>query len=182
MKNKRLFDKLRGAAAVIWPTCGAWIYDAWADLNQKCFDDKLHPIGLMFGLTPHGKALAFYRPDDKTITLHTSLLQPRSKSPWGLGSVLGQTHARDVLLHEMIHQSNDQMHGTVRERMGAHNNQMWVDEVNRIAPILGLKPNACLIKQKRVRGKVKWVKEPDCMARTELATWPLSMRPRSFYR
>lgn len=145
---------------------------------------------MLFGLTPHGSSLAYYRLDDRTITLHTSLLEPSSESPWSLGDVLGRAYARDVLLHEMVHQANHQTHGTTRARMGAHNNPMWVDEVLRISPLLGLKVKAAVVKQRRVRkkgqragpGKVQWVVEPGHMTRAELAAWPQSVRSRSFYK
>jgi hypothetical protein len=75
--------------------------------------------------------------------LHPSLLGGTEKeNPWGIDPVLlGVCFAYDVLVHESIHVQVECVHGGWRGRPGgytSHNNLLWLAEVNRIAPLLGL--------------------------------------------
>lgn len=85
------------------------------------------------------------------ITLHPSILgggrkRGRKEDPWNIPpSHLGNSFAYDVLLHECIHVAVFYLHkrATVQLRKEgrgetSHNNDLWVSEVNRIAPLLGL--------------------------------------------
>jgi hypothetical protein len=60
--------------------------------------------------------------------------------------------------------------------------QAWVDEVNRIAHLLGLDVHAQVVRQRRVDGKVQWVAEEGCLSRKELSTFPYSVRSKEFYQ
>jgi hypothetical protein len=171
---------LRRAARILWPRWGEWAHDEWKRLNETYFGNELKPCGILFGLTPHGRALAFFSPADRTITLHPSLLDPKSASPWRLGEMLGERFCSDGLLHEMTHQGIHQRGGR-QTGYSSHDCQEWVDEVNRISPLLGLDGRAALVRQRRVRGTVKWVVEPGCLTREMLAEWPHSVRPEGYY-
>lgn len=172
---------LRRAARILWPEWGAWAYDTWQQHNEQYFAGELLPCGILFGLTPHGHALAFFSHATRTITLHSSLLEPKSPSPWELGSVLGERYAADGLLHEMTHQGIHQRGGR-KGGYSSHDCQEWVGEVVRISRLMGLHDvRAEVIRQRRVKGKVTWVVEPGCLTREQLATWPHSVRPEGYY-
>lgn len=160
---------LKSAAQILWPAHGAWAYEEWRRLNELCFDNELSPVGILWGLTPHGRSRGHYRPEDRTITLHLSLVKD--------GALLDEHNASDVLLHEMVHQkiaeSSKPILGT-----SSHNCGAWVAEINRISPLLGLDIRAEVVRQKRVNGKVRWSPEVGFLSQRELAEWPHSVRSR----
>jgi len=189
MNNQEKFDILRKAASVTYSSdLGTWLYDTWANHNQACFDGRLTPCGIVWGITAHGGSLGHYSWALNVITLHTNLIMHREKlDPWGIGGKLGERYASDVLLHEMIHQSNNQYYPDEMARVSAdhnltsHNNEFWVSEINRIAPLLGLDIKASLIKRKRVDGKQKWLPEDGCISRDELSRFPHPLKPDEYY-
>jgi len=181
MRNKRAFATLRTAAGIMWEEFGLWAYDTWAAHNAAYFRDELRPAGVIWSLTPHGHALGYCEMRrDGAITLHKSLIESDG-NPWHMGAWLGAALAADVLLHEMIHQAIFQRLGHNGEGISSHNNEHWVSEINRIAPLLGLPANAAVIRQKRVDGKVTWYTPDGHMTRAQLATWPHSARPDGYY-
>src|ERR1035437_2136879 len=104
MPSRNELRHLKAAAKILWPRFGPWSFRTWERLNRAYFGDELRPCGILFGLTAHGHALAYYSPADTTITLHSSLLRPMTENPWSLGPKLGKRFAGDALLHEMLHQ------------------------------------------------------------------------------
>lgn len=188
MATRKELVALKRAARILWPNWGPWSYETWERLNGELFANALTPCGILFGLTPHGASLGYFRPEDKTITLHVSLLDPSQPSPWGMGHVLGERYAADVLLHEMVHQRLHQRGFDWRTESprgtSPHNSAGWVDEVNRLSPMLGLDCKAEVIRQRRVKKgqNPSWTpRDPSALTREKLETWPHCARPSGYY-
>ena len=178
--------ELRTAATTFFNGLGGWSYDKWEELNNLYFDGKLEAGAIIWGLTPHGHYLGAYSTIDNQITLHTSLVEPKSDSPWNMGSLLGEKFAEDVILHEMIHQYLRQ----IKKYSGkeSHNCEEWCEEIVRIAKLMGMEIKAKRIKQKRIggkrgegEGKVTWFVEDGHLNRKEISSFPHSIRPNGFY-
>ena len=168
-------ERFREAQETMWPGAGAWAHDTFVELNAEYFDGEVAHAGIVWGLTPHGHALAHTYADGR-ITLHPALLDPRD-SAWGLKPFLGTAYARDVLLHEMIHAL---LFGRGGEH--SHNTQPWCDELVRLAPLLGLRSiKAVPVVPRRIDGVV--VRRPldGHLERAAIAAFPHSLRRRSFY-
>ncbi len=174
--------ELRQAGVAFFRELGGWAFDVFDELNGLCFDGRLKPRPIVWGLTPHGKALGYYSSRDGLITLHTSLVRP-SGDAWRLRSLLGERFARDVLVHEMVHASQYELLGHVKfGGNDTHNCASWCDEIVRVTPLLGLPPiKAAPVRQKRIEGAVRWHVEPGHLKRADLASWPHSIRPRDYY-
>lgn len=195
--DTKKFKLLRAASEASHPGYGAWLFDTWHAHNLAYFDGVLEVIPIIWGLLPHGHALGYFDPNFIRIILHPSLINPKGANPWQLGAQLGESFASDVLLHEMIHQAIFQENGEsgAEDGTSSHNNPLWVDEVNRIAPLLGLPANAAVVKQKRVqvdtridkKGAVKpvtkprWIPEDGMMTLAELGSWPHTARGEHHY-
>jgi len=173
-------------AGMIYPKVGGWAYRTWDELNTKYFGCHNKLGGIQWGLTPHGQ-LGSYSPSSNIITLHSSLIEPRDQTVWnGLGSFLGPLFARDVLLHEMVHQHLHQYHSAeyveaCRKRRSSHNNDLWINEINRIGPMLGLKFHAQVIKQRRVYGKQCYLPRDGYLSQREIASFPHPLRKKNGY-
>jgi hypothetical protein len=174
---------------------GAWAYEVFDFVNATYFAGALPWPHIVWGLTAHGHCLGFTRVGGSPpiITLHSSLLRgTEKKNPWGVDPAwLGTCFAFDVLLHECIHVQIDYRLGGWQAVGGktSHNNSLWVAEVNRLAPLLGLDGiSAGLSKTKRVvdasapptkRGrpgtKVVRASEGNC-PHMAVATFPYGMR------
>ena len=119
---------------------GRWLYELYERLNEELFSSELPTALITIELTPHGKCLGSTgcgaRP---RIKIHPSCFDPSSVNPWKIDrSVLGWRFAADVMVHEMTHAS-------VAYRCGgtlgptSHDCPNWRSEVERIAPLVGLK-------------------------------------------
>jgi hypothetical protein len=119
---------------------GEWAYALLEAINDAFFEGELPWPHISWALTPYGACLGYsYTSGPATIVLHPSLLGGSEKhNPWKVPSGwLGWRFAADVLLHEAIHLS-------VIHRLGgwegpgttSHNNPAWVEEVNRLMPLL----------------------------------------------
>lgn len=180
------FEILKAAARITYGEyLGAWIYDTWQAYNEAYFSGTLEPGALEFGLTPHGHALGHYNPNLGRITLHLSLIKPKSARPWSIDKkYLGEKFAADVLLHEMIHQHLHQHHGAEYSKQDSHNGELWCNEINRLAAALQIdcppaKP--VIVRRDPDTKKVTRKAEAGYMARKDLATWPHPFRPKSYY-
>lgn len=122
---------------------GAWLYQAFEAINAQLFSGELPYPLITIEITPHSGCLGWCSCSDirpARIAIHPTLFGVRSKGesvPWGVpGSWLGKRFAFEALLHEC-------MHASVHYRLGgfqgpsSHNNDAWIGEVNRIAPVLG---------------------------------------------
>jgi hypothetical protein len=183
MKNKN-FDTLRTAAAITYgEEIGHWLFDTWKELNHRHFAEKLTVGAITFGLIPHGHAWGLYHPVFNKITLHHSLIEPKSENPWDKDRrIFNFKFAKDVLLHEMIHQHLYQHHGSEYKKQDSHNGELWCNEVNRLSAELGLncKP-AAPVKPRRIDGKVTRKELDGHLTRKQIATWPHSVKPNSAY-
>jgi hypothetical protein len=170
----------RAAQQTLWGDAGVWAYDHWHDLNDEFFNSELNYVGIVWGLTPHGGNLGHCY-DDGRITLHSSLLDPRSTSPWGKeAATWTDLYARDVLLHEMIHQLL-----YARGVDSKHNGLPWCAEIKRLSPLLlGIEIVCEPVKPRRVEGKVKRLARDGCLSRDAIARWPHTIRPNAgtYYR
>jgi hypothetical protein len=135
---------------------GVFARQAFDYINATFFDGRLPWTLILWAITPHGGCLGSTRSREHSneppiVTLHPSLLGgSESANPWGVSSdLLGVCYAFDVLLHECIHVSVHYLLGGAQGPT-SHNNPQWIAEVNRIAPLLGLKVQAERSKVKRI--------------------------------
>jgi hypothetical protein len=178
----------RAALENLWGDAGTWAADTWSRLNVEHFDGRLRYHGIVWGLTPHGHALAHTSNPDARITLHPSLLDPRPDEDrkggwvWKQERRLGARHAADVLLHEMIHVALFAHDIPNTKEAPHHNAEEWCAEIVRITPQLGLPAvTAAPVKPRRVDGKVKRQELDGNLSRDDAAHWPHSIRPAGFY-
>jgi len=118
-----------------------WVYEVFSRVNDRFFDGRLPWPHISWSLTPHGACLGHtWTGGPPVIVLHPSLLGGREKAnPWEVpASWLGPAFAFDVLLHEAIHVAVTHcLGGWQGKGETSHNNDAWVSEVNRLAPLLG---------------------------------------------
>ena len=160
---------------------GAWAYDEWNLLNETFFYGENTPGAIIWGSTPQGRSLGYYYVSENLIYLNKNLMRPIYPTPafnWGIRH-LNKRVASDVLLHEMIHQRVNQTGGWVGET--SHNNERFVEEVNRIAGLLGLDIKARVIKHTTTQNKRIWHIEPGYLTLKELSDFPYSSRTYSYY-
>ena len=141
------FMKIEAACKLVAQTYygddAAWLYTAFEAINEQLFFGELPYPLIAIEITPHSSCLAWCSSSDTRpprIAIHPTLFGVREqgkKAPWGVPSAwLGKRFAFDVLLHECMHVS-------VHYRLGgydgpsSHNNDAWISEVNRLAPLLG---------------------------------------------
>jgi hypothetical protein len=74
------------------------------------------------------------------IMLHPAVLGgSETAHPWGIDAgVLGKAFAYETLLHECMHVKVRLTDGWKAKGTTSHNNDLWIAEVNRLAPLLGL--------------------------------------------
>ena len=160
---------------------GAWAYDEWKILNETFFDGENKPGAIIWGSTLQGKSMGYYHVSENLIYLQKNLMRPiypTTDFKWGIRH-LNKRVASDVLLHEMIHQRVNQTGGWVGET--SHNNERFVEEVNRIAGVLGMDIKARVIKQTTTQDNPIWRIEPGCLTLKELSDFPYSSRTYNYY-
>ena len=175
MFEQRHANDYREAMIVLWRDAGAWAHDTFDELNTHYFDGEIPQRGVVWGLTPHGGALAHCHSSGR-ITLHPALLDPRSDA-WKIKRYLGEAYARDVLLHEMIHALL-----FARGIDHKHNSQPWCDQVMRLAPMLGLGDvKAAPVQPRRINGKVVRRELDGHLSQLQLARFPHESRDQTWY-
>ncbi len=175
------FAELKSEGIKLFGGVGAWVFDEWKMLNYTFFDGKNKPGAIIWGSTLHVKSLGYYHVTENLIYLNKNLLRPvypTNDLKWGIRH-LNKRVASDVLLHEMIHQRVRQTGGWVGGT--SHNNERFVEEVNRIAKLLGMNIKARIIKQKTIQDKLIWYVEPGCLTLKELSDFPYSSRNYNYY-
>lgn len=175
------FDELKKECIKLFGEVGAWAFDEWQILNTTFFDGKNKAGAIIWGSTLHDKSLGYYLVAKNLIYLHKTLVRPvypTNDLKWGIHH-LKKKVASDVLLHEMIHQRVRQTGGWVGET--SHNNERFVEEVNRIAKLLCMNIKARIIKQKTIKDKAILYEEPGCLTFKELSEFPYSSRTYNYY-
>ena len=60
----------------------------------------------------------------------------------------------------------------------------WCEEINRLAPLLGIDTGgltAAPVRQRRVDGRVSWKPRPGFMSRKMISGFPHSLRAKEYY-
>jgi hypothetical protein len=171
----------RAAAEAFWP--GPWVdlaYDGFDIINDAVYGGALPPLPIVFGLTPHGKSLGFCtRESTPRITLHSSLINPKSAAPWHRDREQWNPAALiDVLTHELIH-----AHLIITDRTPDHNAGPWCAEIERQSPTVGVGTlTASPWKRARVGTTLTYKPTtPGSIPRVAISTWPYSVRPDGYY-
>jgi len=125
---------------------GEWAYRSFDLINNKFFDGTLAWPHIRWAMTQWGRCLGYKisqvspKPSPPSITLHPNLLGTSSGKDelWGYpAACLGYAFAWDTIFHEALHIKVAQMN-TGGPRIDSHNNDFWIAEVNRLAPLVGL--------------------------------------------
>lgn len=172
---------LKAAGVKKYQDLGVWAYDEWHSHNENYFMGQSSPGEIDWVEVAGNQSMGFFSPKENRIFLFRGLVRPRYPVPmakWCLEN-LNRRMASDVLLHEMIHQNIHQTGGWEGEC--SHNNRRFIDEVNRIAELLGMKVFARLIEPGSKAGAKGLRAEPGCMTLGEIENFPYSKRPRGYY-
>lgn len=178
----KTFDELKEQGIKRFGTAGAWVYDEWKHLNEMFFTGRNSVGPIVWGRTLQGESLGYYAVAENLIYLHYHLLRPTYPThhlKWD-AEHMNKRLASDVLLHEMIHQRIHQSGGWRGET--SHNNERFVEEVNRISKLLGLDVHASVLKKEVFRNQAKWNTKSGCLTMRELYHFPYASRPSSYYR
>lgn len=172
----------RAASAAFWPTGDVdYAYDAFDTINRIIYGGELPAMPIMYELQPHGKRLGYCaHGEPPRISLHPSLLRPKSARPWSWDrDKWNAATLADVLTHEMVHAAL-----FVRGEKPDHNASPWAAEVVRQSPIVGL-GSIVASPWKRARkpdgGLTYKPTTPGSIPRATMATWPYSCRPDDYY-
>jgi len=131
--------------------------------------------------TPNDRSLGYYSATENLICLHKFLMRPTYPTndlKWRFRH-FNKRKAGDVLLHEMIHQRIHQTGGWVGET--SHNNERFVEEVNRISKLLGMDIKARVIEPGTGQGKTSCPVEPGCLTLGQLIHFPYASRSCNYY-
>jgi hypothetical protein len=175
------FADLKKTGKKLFGDFGAWAFDEWNTLNEMFFNGKNMVGEIIWGSTPNDRSLGYYSATENLICLHKTLMRPTYPTndlKWKFRH-FNKKKAGDVLLHEMIHQSVHQTGGWVGET--SHNNLRFVEEVNRIAKLLGMDVKARVIKPRTVQGKTSWPVKTGYLTLMELIHFPYTSRSCSYY-
>jgi hypothetical protein len=175
------FEELKIKAIKDFGNFGAWIFDEWNTLNNSFFYGENIAGVIIWGSTPQDRSLGYYSPHENLIVLHKTLMRPvypTTHLKWEPRH-LNKRKVRDVLLHEMIHQRVHQTGGWKGEN--SHNNVQFVNEVNRIAKLLGIDIKAKVIQRQTNHGKINPCVKSGCLNIEELSDFPYSSRSHNYY-
>lgn len=195
MSLEPIEDACRLIARTYYGQRGTWLYDAFAAINRGYYNNELPTPLITIEITPHAGCLAWCSSSGDRpprIAIHPTLFGVRpqgEKSPWGIDPAwLGVRYVFDTLLHETIHASVDyRLGGWKGFGDTSHNNDIWVGEVNRIAPLIGIKgveAGRKIAKRVPTKGKTKTGKRKTEVKKVDLgnvpfqavATFPQAMR------
>jgi hypothetical protein len=136
-------------------------YQAFDYVNAHYFGHELPDPLFLWGITEWSGCLGYTQPREvQVIMLHPTLLSCQGKDvegkpvtrAWGFPvEDLGPAFAFETIVHECIHLAiNHRYGGWGGCGESSHNNDHWISEVNRIAPLLGLQLTAGRNTPKRV--------------------------------
>lgn len=150
---------------------GEFAYKAYDHINLTYFDNQLPDnTYITWELLAYGRAVGCV--SATTFTTHGPWMRLHPVC-WKREKRHGRAFTYDVVLHEAIHIKN-RIDGYIGRE--SHNCQPWVDEVNRLAPLLGF-PNIQATRKKSVRVDGTVVKR--CLGNIkykELITFPHPLR------
>lgn len=175
------FEDLKKTGIKLFGDFGAWAFDEWKRLNKTFFNEENVPGEIVWKSTPDDRSLGYFSASENLICLHTCLMRPRyptSSLKWKFRN-FNRRKAGDVLLHEMIHQRIHQTGGWAGET--SHNNQRFVEEVNRIAKLLGMDIRAQVIEPGTDTDKRSRPDDPECLTLNQLIHFPYSVRDAQYY-
>jgi hypothetical protein len=175
------FAALKVEAAKTFGDFGIWVYDEWKALNDALFYGENIAGTITWKNLPQDSSLGYYDRTKNHIVLHDTLMRPVYPCP-GLKPKLRRSNTRkisDVLLHEMIHQRVHHTGGWTGEN--SHNNEQFVNEVNRIANFLGLSVKAKVLQSNPFPGRTTPGVESKCLSFKELSHFPYFSRSLSYY-
>jgi hypothetical protein len=132
---------------------GAFAYAAFGYINSTYFAAALPEPLILWDITAFGKCLGQARSPrhgPPIIKLRPSTVAPSPtapKPPWDVDpSMLGYCYAYQVLLHELVHVAVNYLRGGLEAhpefspKWTSHNNPVWVEEINRLAALMGHGP------------------------------------------
>jgi len=175
------FADLQKTGKKLFGDFGAWAFDEWKTLNEAFFNGEIIPGEIIWGSTPNDRSLGYYSATENLICLHKILMRPTYPTndlKWRFRH-FNKRKAGDVLLHEMIHQRIHQTGGWVGET--SHNNERFVEEVNRISKLLGMDIKARVIEPGTGQGKTSCPVEPGCLTLGQLIHFPYASRSCNYY-
>lgn len=175
------FSELKIKAIKAFGNFGEWVFDEWKKLNDSFFYGENIVGEIIWGSTPQNRSLGYYALNENLIVLHKTLMRPvypTSDLKWEPRH-LNKRLVSDVLLHEMIHQRIHQTGGWEGEN--SHNNVRFVNEVNRIAKLLGIDIKAKVIQRQTIHGKTTPYVKSGCLNIEELSNFPYSSRSHNYY-
>jgi hypothetical protein len=124
---------------------GLWLCQTFDAINRKLFGGALPQALITIEMTRWSCCLGWcWLREGRLphIVIHPTVFgvaESRSKLPWGLSRrLMGRRFAFDVLLHECVHISIHHRLGGY-EGPSSHNNEQWINEVNRLCPLIGLR-------------------------------------------
>ncbi|MEO2015586.1 MAG: hypothetical protein ABGZ53_14580 [Fuerstiella sp.] len=175
---------VRLVAETYYGNYGIWLCDAFEAINAEWFSGNLPYPHIVINITAHGRCLGLtHTPETRppNITIHPTMFGLRSRgesSPWGLDPAwLGKRYVFDLLLHEIVHVQNRYV-ASAEDVKGptSHNNDAWINEVNRLCPLIGLDGiKAARSVVRRVDGKPKRTTDGNIPFNVA-ATFPHSIR------
>jgi hypothetical protein len=161
---------------------GRFVHEAFDWINHTLHDGNLPRPLIVWNITPYGRCLGFTVCDTSKpplIQLHPSVLGGSGdNNPWGVAAhILGRCFAVDVLIHECTHVKVEfLLGGSEGKGTSSHDNPLWVEEVNRQLPLLGVNGvRAERTKSKRMGKKVAKVNEGN-VPFAAVATFPHAVR------
>ena len=175
------FAELKIKAIKAFGNFGAWVFDEWRQLNDTFFYGENIVGEIIWASTPQDRSLGYYSPHKNLIVLHKTLMRPvypTTNLKWEFRH-FNKRKACDVLLHEMIHQRVHQTGSWKGEN--SHNNEQFVNEVNRIAKLLGIDIKAKVIQWQTIHGKITPCAKSGCLNIEELSNFPYSSRSQNYY-
>lgn len=149
----------------------AWLREQFDSINKQFFNNSLPPTDIAITITPYGRAIADASGAMGRIRFHPQTRNHSQSAMW------------DILLHECIHINIDHNLGGHSNKRSSHQSIEWVNECNRLAPLLGLGHlRASLPKSKRImvdgESKVRKVVLDECVPLKVLAGFPATWRNR----
>jgi len=189
---------LEAVAEAYWGERGKWIYRAFRAVNADYFGGRLPVPLIQWALTPHGSCLGRTQTEvlngRPIVTLHPAIwgsgkLRTRELSSAWNGVPACRLYTLDVLIHELVHVHINAVGGEgyaearKGRRITSHDNVWWPGEVERISPLLGL-GEVVASQTKRARREGRMMRVPakeGAIAMTQLASWPCSLRSKSYY-